>query len=648
MNFTKPIANDLFGMIHLIGIAVLVAMLFKKQLRASFERRCVGEATAIDLAWIRILACGTLLVYIQTEDLGSHALLDEKWYDWPGYLIHLGRGALRFFMESEGNLDGLTALLQVFCLLGLFGIATRITIPITIILYILYAALLRAFGKYFHDGYLVMYALMVLAFLPCADAWSVDAWLRKWRYRRRGETPPVRTAAYNWMVWACWAAICVAYLQLATSKFANGGLYWFDGRSLRNYMLADDLCLTEWNFDFAMYATHAPTLLWTIAGFFALAAETLYPFALVSHRIRRTLPYCVALLHLGVWFGQDALFVDAILMPFAFWQPSKRLFPPPVELDPPSRPPVPWWRAAWIPIVIAAGVFFCDYVTYRNTFRYKWPLEGWQMYAGKSYLGGSVNFRRFYVTYPDGSTKDTGLADCAAFLEKPYRLDFGLIRDMPRFLSICLPRHAGAIALTFETRTWSYRRQTLEEHFATIAPDYAFRVQLEPHPPIALRIRQRGPQLLVNGTFEDLNLSTGHPVGWIVLPEAFVGFGFDRATNDHSFLLAKNPQSEPPVPQTVRQLVELPPKGERTLTASVLARTLAPGGKVAIELDGSEPTSVAIPADGTWHRVEVSTRVPAVNTRASLALVTSGDTWFDDAMLTVTTGGLADTGPPVK
>jgi hypothetical protein len=634
---TKVIAEDLFAAIHVVGIALLVAMLFRSQLRAKCERRCVGSATAIDLAWIRILACACLIVYIFTEDLGSLAQFDAKWYDWPGYTERLKRGVLKFFVESEGNLDLLTNALLGVLVLAMFGVGTRITIPLATVLYIIYAALLRSFGKYFHDGYLVMYAMMVLCFLPSGDAWSFDAWFRNWRYQRRGEVPPPKIAAYNWMVWAVWAAISVAYLQLAMSKFANGGLYWFDGRSLRNYMITDDLNLTEWDLDFALGATAIPTVFWTFAGFFALAAETLYAFTLVSLRLRRVIPYAVAMLHLGVWFGQDALFVDAILMPFAFWQPSKRLFPPPLEAPrytetttgPPVRRLLHRLRGPTIPIVIAVLVLVCDQVTYRVTFKYKWPLEGWQMYAGKMNPAPAVSYRRFMATYPDGSRKQTGLSECAAFLEKPYRLDFGLIKNLPGFLTICAQRIPNATALTYEARVWEYRKRALDEHL-TDPPYYSYRVELAQEPPMELRSRQRDVHALLNGGFEDLDLSTGNPVSWIVPQGAFIGTVFDRATWNNALLVQEIPTG--PAPQVIRQIIELPVKGDRIVIASVLVKTRTPGGSLAIEFDGGQPTSVPLPHDGAWHRVEVTANVPAVNTRASIALTAIGETWFDDAV----------------
>jgi hypothetical protein len=129
--------------------------------------------------------------------------------------------------------------------------------------------------------------------------------------------------AYAWMVWACQAAAAIPYLQLSLSKWWSGGLFWFDGRSMRNYMLTDDLNLTQWNIDLALRAYRAPVLVFTLSGLFGLLVESLYPFALLVPRLRLVLPLAVAAMHLGVWFTQDALFLDALLIPLIFCLPSR-------------------------------------------------------------------------------------------------------------------------------------------------------------------------------------------------------------------------------------------------------------------------------------------------------------------------------------
>jgi hypothetical protein len=313
--------TDVFSVVHLLAIVLLGVMLFRPELRDAFARRCVGSAAAVDLAYIRIVTCAILIVYVLSEDLTGYARMGAWWIHWPGQLAVLGRGWLKFLLASEAHTRVFTAMVLGALTLAMLGVATRVTVPLATLLYLVFAGLLRGFGKYFHEGYIGLYVMLVLSFLPTGDAWSVDA---RWLRRKRDDQVD-RKAAYGWGVYACYAAAAVPYLQLSFSKLVAGGLYWFDGRSLRNYMITDDLNLTEWQIDLALRFPHTPTMLFTVAGFFALATEFTYPLVLVVPRLRRILPLCVAMMHLGVWFGQDALFLDAILIPLIFVKPSRWL-----------------------------------------------------------------------------------------------------------------------------------------------------------------------------------------------------------------------------------------------------------------------------------------------------------------------------------
>jgi hypothetical protein len=304
----------LFDLLHVAALAGLVALLARPAWRDAFERRCIGARTAVDLAWVRIVTCAALCLCVASIDLPSQAAMPKTWFAPPGYLAWIGRDAFDWFITSANHLRLVQWATLALLVLAGFGVLTRATVPLALVVYVLFAGLARSFGKEFHAGYLGGYVLLVLCFLPSGDALSWDA-------RRRGAPPPA--ASYGWGVWACWAAASVPYLQLGFSKLIAGGVYWFEGAALRNYMLTDDLNLTEWNIDLALRSHDAPEVLFTVAGFFALLLELTYAFVLVSPRLRLVIPAGLALLHLGVWFGQDALFPDAVLVPLIFYVPAR-------------------------------------------------------------------------------------------------------------------------------------------------------------------------------------------------------------------------------------------------------------------------------------------------------------------------------------
>lgn len=314
--------RHLYSLIHIAGVAALVTLLLVPRLRHGFERRCIGPASARDLGFVRIVVCAVLLVYTLTEPLPTQARLGPAFFAPVGYTASLGQSAFDWFHSSSARLWALWLATLGALALGAFGVLTRLVLPVAVLLCLWVSALAHSLGKDFHEGYLGLYVLTVLAVLPAGDAWSFDAW---WR-RRRGRAAP--EAAYPWMLWACYAAASIPYLQLAFSKLQYGGLFWFDGRSMRNFMLTDDLNLRKWELDLALRFYQAPTGVFTALGFFGLLAELLYPLVLMVPRLRLILPAAIMLVHLGVWLGQDALFIDAMLLPTIFFGPRSWQRPP--------------------------------------------------------------------------------------------------------------------------------------------------------------------------------------------------------------------------------------------------------------------------------------------------------------------------------
>jgi hypothetical protein len=332
---TNLIVTDLFTAIHLGAIVWLAVMLARPRLREAFRQRFVGDASATDLAYVRIVICAVSILYVLAEPLPSQAYLSKLWFNPPGVLSWFGRDWWDALVVSQWRLQVFDGVLLLLLTLALTGTFTRVVLPLAAVVYLMHGGLLRGIGKLFHEGMLNFYVLIALCFLPCADAWSVDArWLRgSWaRLLRRAPAAPGQPAAYAWAVYACFAAACVPYLQLGFSKLANGGLFWFDGRSMRNFMLSDCLNLTEQQMDLPLHFLRMPVWVFTAAGLIGLMTEVLYPTVLMVPRLRRVLPVCVIMLHLGIWVTQDQLFIDASMVPLIFFLPS--------------RWPVSWRRAA--------------------------------------------------------------------------------------------------------------------------------------------------------------------------------------------------------------------------------------------------------------------------------------------------------------
>src|SRR5688572_20150274 len=74
----------------------------------------------------------------------------------------------------------LKAAMLLSLILSTAGLLTSISTKTSFLLVLFYQGLLRSFGHFNHDEMLAVYCLVVLAFTPCGDAFSLDSgWPRR-------------------------------------------------------------------------------------------------------------------------------------------------------------------------------------------------------------------------------------------------------------------------------------------------------------------------------------------------------------------------------------------------------------------------------------------------------------------------------------
>ncbi|GEM_PF-6014484 len=298
-----------------------------------------------------------------------------------------------------------------------------------------------------------------------------------------------------------------------------------------------------------------------------------------------------------------------------------------------------------VAILLVATMLYIDYRTFRDLQGWRWPVEVWQMYAGKTNRDRRVLYRRFLELHADGRHIPSDLADPISFLRKPYRIDAGLDHNLPGLLVIVLremqttKRGADLLGITYEKRTWLYGERTLAEHLRDERPDSSFRVMATSAPAAALRIATPA-NLLANGGFDGWDAGTGTPNGWELDKKVGNGLGVDTRTDDHCLFLPAAFDG------TERQVLQkwAPPPGASAqatrLHAAALFRTGHPGAylELLVGLPGGETVpvrSVGVPADGAWHRVEVGHELGAgvEHGSATVILHAGGDTFVDDVSL---------------
>jgi hypothetical protein len=87
-------------------------------------------------------------------------------------------------LQTHGGMLTLKTLMLISLLLSTAGFLTVISTKTSLLLVLFYQGLLRSFGHFNHDEMIAVYFLVVLAFSPCGDAFSIDSRLTKSRAQR--------------------------------------------------------------------------------------------------------------------------------------------------------------------------------------------------------------------------------------------------------------------------------------------------------------------------------------------------------------------------------------------------------------------------------------------------------------------------------
>jgi hypothetical protein len=173
----------------------------------------------------------------------------------------------------------------------------RLTGPLFAVLFLLLSTYRVSWGHVSHADHLPAVHLVILALVPAADAWSLDA-----RRRARAAAAPAPHARYGWPVRVLAIATVVSYVVAGIAKVRYGGFGWLDGDVLRNQVAADALQKT------LLGASHSPIGGWLaahpavlpVAAFGALAVELGAPVALLGGMWRNLWVASAWLFHVAI------------------------------------------------------------------------------------------------------------------------------------------------------------------------------------------------------------------------------------------------------------------------------------------------------------------------------------------------------------
>jgi hypothetical protein len=191
------------------------------------------------------------------------------------------------------------------------GYMTSLATKSSAFLFLFYEGLLRSFGHFNHDEMPAVYILVVLAFAPCGDAFSLDGLSRK-----RVERKPA--FAYGYPILLARALLAWSYFSAAVIKLRVAGLSYFDADNLPTLSIMHSLDnLHDTHFKFAFLLPRVRALM-PFAVALVLVWELAFPLAIFSRLARRLILAAGVLFHVSTLFLMNVFFPYHVAMYLTF------------------------------------------------------------------------------------------------------------------------------------------------------------------------------------------------------------------------------------------------------------------------------------------------------------------------------------------
>ena len=205
-------------------------------------------------------------------------------------------------LQAPSGILILKTLMVVSLVLSTIGFGTIISTKTSLVLVVFYQGLLRSFGHFNHDEMIAVYFMIVLAFTPCGDAFSIDSRMRK--------TTRERPAfAYAYPILLMQLLLAWVYFSSALIKIRVAGLKYLSADNLPALAIFHSLDnLHDTSFKIAFMLPQVKQYL-PFAVALVLIWELLFPLAIFFQRLRWWI------LGIGVAFHIATLFVMNIFFP---------------------------------------------------------------------------------------------------------------------------------------------------------------------------------------------------------------------------------------------------------------------------------------------------------------------------------------------
>lgn len=256
--------------------------------------------TAFALGVVRAVIHGAFLCGALAASFVNLSALPVTVMRPTGAMQLLPWGFYEALLTPAGMLT-LQALMVVALLLGALGWWTPVTTKASAALVLFNEGLLRSFGHFNHDEMAAVYALVVLAFVPCGDGFVLG------RARREVQRPGW---AYGYPILLVRLLLAWMYFSSALIKLRVAGLSYLNADNLPSLAVfhsLDNLHDTQYRYAFTLTQYRewttplvAVVLLW----------ELLFPLAVFSRRARWWV------LGFGVVFHVSTVFVMNVFFPY--------------------------------------------------------------------------------------------------------------------------------------------------------------------------------------------------------------------------------------------------------------------------------------------------------------------------------------------
>ncbi len=220
-------------------------------------------------------------------------------------------------VQTPSGMLVLKTLMVVSLLLSTIGFATAISTKTSLVLVMFYQGLLRSFGHFNHDEMIAVYFLVVLAFTPCGDAFSIDGRLRK----TARELPPFACAYPILLMQLLMAWV---YFSSALIKLRVAGLKYLSPDNLPALAIFHSLDnLHDTSFRLAFWLPQVKQYL-PVVVVVVLIWELLFPLAIFWLRLRWWILGFGVVFHLATLFTMNIFFPHQLAMYLIFidWEPQ--------------------------------------------------------------------------------------------------------------------------------------------------------------------------------------------------------------------------------------------------------------------------------------------------------------------------------------